>query len=599
MAGNYGGEAAQRISQLTAKTLSIVTERVYRGDEIPKIKLTSRNIDAVTVRVYSIDLETYFRKMHLAGGVEGLDIALIDPDKSFEFKLPNYSEYQQLEREIEVAFPGAKQNGTGGAMAVTVSSKTLTATTLVLRSDLDIVVKSSRNESFVFAQNMRTGKPWPKVRLLISNGKQVFAEGMTGDDGVFQKEFTELAAANDVRVFAVADSHIASNIVGLQGVGVAQGLSEKGYIYTDRPAYRAGDLVHVRGIIRGVTGDGYTVDAGAKFKVQIFDPRNRMLHEQEVALSTLGSFHAHLLLPEVSVQGDYRVLVTDVPKGATASTVGATGSASATPRSFQGTFAVRQYQLEPVRLAVETPRTVYYRGEEIEGKITAKFYYGAPLAGREIRYQLAGGRLETAKTDEKGEVKIKLPTREFRESQVLGLVVQLPERNLAIQHNFYLSTQGFSLAVSTIRPVYLSGESFEVTVKATSPESKPVGTKLVLKVLEQTTVEGRVGERLVREYPLTSDEKDGTIRQTIQLADGGRYILRAEATDQFKNPISAAAAIQLSDDKDTVRLRLLADAHTFKVGDTAKVNLHWREKPALALVTYQGARASSAIDSSN
>ena len=39
-----------------------------------------------------------------------------------------------------------------------------------------------------------------------------------------------------------------------------------------------------------------------------------------------------------------------------------------------------------------------------------------------------------------------------------------------------------------------------------------------------------------------------------------------------------------------MRLRILADQHTYKVGDTAAVQLHWRDAPALALVTYQGAR---------
>ena len=113
-------------------------------------------------------------------------------------------------------------------MAVTVSSKTLEATTLVIQSDLDVIVKSSRDEVFVFAENMRTGKPWPGARLLISNGRQVFAEAATGEDGVFQKSYKELKDAGDVRVFAVAEGHVASNLVGLQGVGVAQGLARQG-----------------------------------------------------------------------------------------------------------------------------------------------------------------------------------------------------------------------------------------------------------------------------------------------------------------------------------------------------------------------------------
>ena len=41
-------------------------------------------------------------------------------------------------------------------MAVTVSSKALEATTMVVQSDLDVIVKSSRDEVFVFAENMLT-----------------------------------------------------------------------------------------------------------------------------------------------------------------------------------------------------------------------------------------------------------------------------------------------------------------------------------------------------------------------------------------------------------------------------------------------------------
>ena len=39
-----------------------------------------------------------------------------------------------------------------------------------------------------------------------------------------------------------------------------------------------------------------------------------------------------------------------------------------------------------------------------------------------------------------------------------------------------------------------------------------------------------------------------------------------------------------------MRLRILADRHTYQAGDTAVVQLHWREEPALALVRFQGAR---------
>ena len=576
--GSSAASAQQRITQLTAKSLQIATERVFRSDETPKIKLTTRNIDRVTVRAYRVDLETYFRKMHLATGVEGLDIALIDPDREFEFEVPEYQEYKRTEHEVEIPLQGAegaidRKGPMSGVLAVTVSSKTFEATTLVVQSDLDVIVKSSREEVFVFAENMRTGEPWPNVRLLISNGKQVFAEGKSGNDGVFRQAYAELKDAEDVRVFAVSDAHTASNLVSLSGVGIAQGLSDKGYLYTDRPAYRAGQLVHIRGVVRAAQGDAYIIEKDKQYTVDVYDARNRIVRQEKVKLGEFGSFHLHFVLPTAAAPGAYRVLAHDGLR-----------------HNYQGEFQVQAYQLEPVRIVVDSERKVFYRGEEIVGKIRVEYYYGAPLADREVRYQLAGGRVETGRTNDQGELEFKFPTREFREAQTLPLVVMLPERNLQTGVNFYLATQGYTIGVSTPRSVYVAGETFEVNVTATDAEGKPIAQQLTLDVVQQTNVEGRAGEKSIAKHPLETSAEDGRGRVTLKLEQGANYVLRVEGTDRFQNRVSGESAVQISDDSDTIRLRILAERHTYKVGDTGVVRLHWREAPALALVTFQGAR---------
>ncbi len=572
--GSYVGAAAQRIAALTAPRFEISTERVFRTDETPRLRLVSRNISSLTVRAYRVDLETYFRKMHLAGGVEGLDIALIDPDEEFEFTVPDYQPYREFAGEIEVPLPAQGDvAAAAGVMAVTVSSSTHEATTLVLRSDLEIIVKCSRDEVFVFAENLRTGEPWPNVRLLFSNGSQVFAEAATGQDGVFQQAYEALRdTPADIRVFAVAQGNVASNLADLSGVSVAQGLSERGYIYTDRPVYRAGQLVHVRGILRTVAEDHFVVPEGARYRLEVFDPRNRLVREQEVALNRFGSFHAHFELPAASASGTYRIQVRDE--------VG---------RSFQGLFEVQEYQLEPVQIQIDSPRSVYYRGEEIEGTISVRYSYGAPLADREVRYSVGDGRVYTARTDSEGKVPFKLPTREYAESQTLMLLVELPERGLQAGKQFLLATRGFSLAVSTRRDVFVAGETFEVQVSASDAEGKPLAEKLRLRVFERTHVAGQTGERELQVHEVTTGES-GTGLVTLRFEQGGTLVLRAEGTDHFGNLISGETVVTVSDDKDRVRLRILADRHTFKVGETARVQLHWREEPALALVTWQGAR---------
>lgn len=572
--GSFSQAAAQRVAALTAPRFEISTERVFRTDETPRLRLVCRNLPSLTVRAYRVDLETYFRKMHLASGVEGLDIALIDPDAEFEFQVPDYQPYREFVGEIEVPLPAQGDVAAGaGVMAVTVSSSTHEATTLVLRSDLEIVIKCSRDEVLVFAENLRTGEPWRNVRLLFSNGSQVFAEGVTAQDGVFQQSFEALRdTPADIRVFAVANGNVASNVADLSGVSVAQGLNDRGYIYTDRPVYRAGQLVHVRGLLRAAVEDRYVVEEGARFSLEVFDPRNRLVWQQEVVLSRFGSFHAHFELPRGSASGTYRIQVHN--------DLG---------RNYQGAFEVQEYQLEPVLISIDTPRNVYYRGEEIEGTIRVEYSYGAPLADREVRYTLGTGPVFTARTDPEGKVAFKLPTREYLESQTLMLLVELPERSMQVGKQFRLATQGFSLAVSTPRDVFMAGETFEARVTASDAEGKPLAEKLRLRVLERTLVAGQAGERELHVHELATGE-DGTGRVTLRYEQGGVLILRAEGTDRFGNLISGETAVTISDDKDRVRLRILADRHTFQVGETARVQLHWREQPALALVTWEGAR---------
>ena len=153
----------------------------------------------------------------------------------------------------------------------------------------------------------------------------------------------------------------------------------------------------------------------------------------------------------------------------------------------------------------------------------------------------------------------KFPTREFRETQTLPLVVTLAERNLRTIQNFFLATQGFSFSLSTVRPVFVAGETFEVTVKATDAEGKPLGQDFVLHVLERTVVDGKVGESEVEQHKLAIDAKSGEVRQTLRLEKGAQYIVRAEGIDRFKNPVTGQTVVKISDDKDQVRLRILAD----------------------------------------
>ena len=569
--GQYQSVARRRIANLTAKQLDVVTERKFRSNEKPVIKVRTRNLEKVSVKIYRIDMVSYFRKMHLASGVETLDIALIDPDKTWENKVAGYAKYRQLTNDIEIPVDGP------GVTAVTVSSDKLEATTMIIVSDIDVIVKASRNELFVFAENMRTKKPAEGVSLLISNGHEVFAEEVTGKDGVLKKSYDKLKTAVDLRVFAVHEGHAASTVSSLQGLKFAVGLAPRGYLYSDRPAYRAGELVHLKGIVRWVNNDTYTFKAGEQYKLDVYDARGRVIHSKDIALGKFGTFADRLMLPGSSPQGRYRVRLYKTDG----------------KQSYETYFVVHEVKLEPVQLLVDLPRKVFYRGEKIEGKVTLKYYYGTPLSNRTIQYRLANGPLKTATTNAKGEVKFSFETTKYSESQQLSITAVYRERGIAAQTNAFLATRGFAVGVSFRRSVYITGETFDATVSVTDPAGKPVGTDLKMEVFElligANTKDGK-SERLIATHNIKSDKETGEARQTLRIDKAGYYRIRTTGTDRFNNPVSGSRMIRISGDDDAVRLRILSDSHQYKVGDAAKVQLHWREDPALALVTYEGAK---------
>jgi hypothetical protein len=388
--GSWGGHARARIALLTRKQLSLETERVFRTNEIARVKVRLRNVETLTVKRYALDLEAYFRKTHGAGGVESLDVALIQPDETWEIEVEGYRPHAPLVRDVEIPFDEDRP----GVSLVTVSDGEREATTLVLRTDLDLIVRSGRREALVFAQDRRADAPAAGVRVLLSDGETVFSTGETGEDGVLRVDL----AGRDVkslRVFADRNGHVAAHALDLSGLPAPTGLSPRGYVYTDRPAYRPGQQVGIRGIVRDVVDGSYATPAGRAVEVTVTDPRGRVIHRVERTLSAFGTFEASLPLAPVAPVGTYGIAAA--PKGAAG-------------RTYAGTFRVAEFQLEKMRLEIEVPRGAYLRGETVEATIRATYAWGEPVAGRQVRVGLPDGRVLVRTTDARGETKVSVDT---------------------------------------------------------------------------------------------------------------------------------------------------------------------------------------------
>ncbi|HUU98454.1 MAG TPA: MG2 domain-containing protein, partial [Phycisphaerae bacterium] len=587
----WAEQARQRVAEMNATRLLLVTARIFRTDEPAEVRVDLRNIDRLTVKLYRIDMEDYFRKSHSLRGVEALDLLLIDPDKTLEIEVAGYAKYKPITQHLDIPFEGP------GVYAVNVSNdntklsapgggppRKLEATTLLIRSDIDVIIKSSRRQVFVFAQDMRMQAPAAGVNVLVSDGSKVLLSGKTDADGVWLGKDKKLKDLENLAVFAERDGHIAGNALSLHGLEFSTGLSPRGYIYADRPAYRPGQAVNIRGILREVKDEQYSLptqldDQRLRWTLDVVDAKGRVLHTEELRLSEYGSFATQFRVPEDAPVGQYK-LIARRPGGPTST----------------GTFDVQTYQLAKAYLRFDFDEHVVMRGEPIKGSIVIQYHYGEPVAGKTVEYAMhdpfTGEEIHrSGVTDKDGKVAFEFDSTSLPEEAGVGFSARQADLGIEAGGTVYVAVRAFRAEVKTPRPLYLSEEPVEVTVETKDLKGEPLGKEMTLTAFLRTyTPDQRRQQRQapqgaetaswadtkVTSVQVKTDAKTGRGRASLKLTKGGTYVLRAEGKDRFDHTVSAEAVVQVSDDKDKTRIRIFTDRQHYKVGEAIALDIHSR-----------------------
>ncbi len=564
-------QARQHVAVMESKHLLVVTPRAFRSGEPAHLAITTRNIETLKFDAYRLDPEAYFRAKESLSQVEALDIGLVAPDASWTSPVADYAKYRPTEAKYEL-----KPLKLPGVYAVKVTDeKTLQATTLVVGSDVDAIVKTSREQVLVFAQDMKTGRGRAGARVLIADGSQVFLEAKTGDDGVLLHTWNPTRAPGQGLSYLVIDGpDVAGSGLAVPGM-LAEGISPRAYIETDRPAYRPGQKVSIRGVIREVENGHYAVIPKAAYRLEVLDSRGRALVERPVKLSEFGTFHDSLPLDPGAPVGDYRIVVSEPGKN-----------------TFHGNFQVQAYQLRPIGMSIELEKAVVNRGEEVRAEIVARYRFGGPIAGHPISVRLPDDRTLHGTTDAAGKFHVAFSTKEFAEYQVLLIEAILPQDGDREVAYVKVAARGFEIDVRTGRDVYLDGESFAAEIETTDPLGKPVGESLSATLVKRVKIEGRITEREVARKSVKTDTKTGRGSVTFRADDaqGGSYLVRVAGKDRFETPIIADRALMISGQQDETKLRLLTDRVRYKVGEEASIHLHSRGRSGPALLAWEADR---------
>jgi len=256
--------------------------------------------------------------------------------------------------------------------------------------DTVIVTKLSQDELLVWAVDHDTGAPVSGATIRAAGPGITPEDARTDTSGlaIFSVPTPSLGKNIDRSYLAWIDAGGRSAVMSTrwqQGISPYQfgfpadafAREWVGHLYTDRPIYRPGETVELKGVVRADDDARYRLPpADAPLQLVISNPRGQQVSREDVALNEFGTFAGRFTVPADAPLGSYALGLQ--LKGATPPQTGFfIASAS---------VLVAEFKAPEFQVAVTTPSASYADGEDIDVRAASSFFFGGALAGAPVRW---------------------------------------------------------------------------------------------------------------------------------------------------------------------------------------------------------------------
>lgn len=454
--------------------------------------------------------------------------------------------------------------------------------------------------------------------------------GSTNDKGLAELPLT--ADVVGATITSGDDSAIVTQWTDTLGYGSWQDANqdEKVYLYTDRPIYRPGQQVFVKGLYR-VNFDGILqVFTEKQVEVMVRDSSGTTLLTQKVPVSAYGTFSTNLTLPKDAPLGTYSI----------------------SARNGYAMFDVQEYVGAAFETTAQTDKDEYMAGDTATISASGKYYFGVPLDGGTMDYSITsqnfyfdrysdeyfnfgGGwyncydcgygdtyiKSGKATLGQDGTTKVSLPL-DFKtlykgddgdQSKIMvfhGTIKDKQGKSISFQKSFIVHRGDFYLGVKTDPSFSAAKQPVTLRAKTVDVQGKPMGksglTIVVNKVewpsAKRQEVDGGYynrPERLLTPVITKhiSTNGSGDYSEAITLSDPGEYEIDAQGEDGNGNIVKSQSSLYVYGEgtvdvqpTNNATLNLTTEKSDVKVGEMAKFIIENQFPHAKALVSIQRGR---------
>ncbi len=235
--------------------------------------------------------------------------------------------------------------------------------TYLLITNIGMAAKRDKNSVHVYVSDLQSGKSVPNAKIqLLRPGTEEPPATTTGTNGLATVSTPHSPTEKDSAILAQVGNDLAVCTFRDYEEGA---LGTKTLTYTDRPVYRPGDSVSFRSIMRNLEGSEYKLPTNQTANVKILTESNEIILSESKSVSSFGT-----------IDGEFKL-----PEGATAPVRIQTEIGGAKDETY---VSVSAYRKPAFKLVVEPAKPYYVRGDTIEYKVKAEYYFGGPVAGAKL-----------------------------------------------------------------------------------------------------------------------------------------------------------------------------------------------------------------------
>ena len=520
-------------------------------------------------------------------------------------------------------------NLNAGVYLIEATDGTYKAYTIAIVTSIAIVERATNGQVSLFVADRKSGAPIANADVALWANARQQSQAKTGSDGIASVAMSGTNTATNSASGGPEPENVW--ILARHGADAAlvtpwsynftpdQTGNLKGYIYTDRPVYRPGHTVHIKGVLRQEKNDSLDLPEAKTIKLKVTDADNKVVLQQDVPVSAHGTVTADLTLAADAGLGYYSIDLEGIQNN--------------------GNFYVEEYKKPEYQVTVKPAASRVLQGNQIQAVIEARYFFGEPVANAKVKYVVhttthywwdqdpdqdqADSANDSEGTGDSGEasddtygateqqehdgvldangrltVSIPVaidPKHEDQDYRIEARVTDVGEREVA-GHSTVLATYGsFRVSAEPTSYVFKTGDPVKVKVTAQDYDGKPVQTPvhiaLTLNKWDSVTHEHTETTVTTRDAQTGAD---GTALVELPVGNGsGDFNVTASAKTPENRTVEGKTWVWIWNGggewyNQNTQAQMVADKKSYQVGDTAHLLLVTGLKDSWAVVTAEG-----------